>query len=93
MLVHCQAGISRSPTFVIGYLMWKDKQPYQSTRSAVAAARYQIDPNLGFRVQLLEFEKRGLTWEGWEGWNKDRLMASEFLTEEQKSRLYLYVCT
>eukprot|EP00878_Enallax_costatus_P030524 GHUV01033236.1.p1 GENE.GHUV01033236.1~~GHUV01033236.1.p1 ORF type:complete len:109 (+),score=21.97 GHUV01033236.1:281-607(+) len=89
VLVHCQAGVSRSPAFVIGYLMWKDKAPYESSRSAVAAARYQTNPNLGFKVQLLEFQKRGFTGEGWEGWSRDKLMATEFLTEEQKSNMYI----
>lgn len=26
ILVHCQAGISRSPAFIIGYIIWKENQ-------------------------------------------------------------------
>lgn len=88
-MVHCQAGVSRSPTIVIGYLMWKDKAPYEPLRSAVAAARRQVNPNLGFKAQLLEFQERGFSWEGWKGWSRERFMGSKHLTEQQKSDVYI----
>lgn len=57
VFVHCLAGISRSATIVIAYLMWKDKLSYQEAYFKVKNKRRYIDPNDGFVKQLQEFEK------------------------------------
>ena len=57
VLVHCQMGISRSPSFVIGYLMMRDKRTAQEAFNFVKSIRPHIDPNPGFRRDLCELEQ------------------------------------
>jgi protein-tyrosine phosphatase len=53
------AGVSRSATAVIGYLMWKNGIPFHEARRHVAAVRPWICPNHGFQQQLLAFQDAG----------------------------------
>jgi len=58
VLVHCQAGVSRSPTIAVAYLI--KNFPSMSMLDAyrfVKSRRSIISPNLNFMGQLLEFEK------------------------------------
>jgi protein-tyrosine phosphatase len=61
VLVHCLAGISRSPAIVTAYLMQKHSMALQEALDAVKSKRPIISPNRGFIVQLQEFEKRTTT--------------------------------
>ncbi|XP_067676676.1 dual specificity protein phosphatase 14-like [Haliotis asinina] len=57
-LVHCVAGVSRSASLCIAYLM---KHHHMSLRQAywhVRARRSVIHPNFGFWRQLIDFERR-----------------------------------
>ncbi|CAF0837725.1 unnamed protein product [Brachionus calyciflorus] len=58
VLVHCQAGVSRSPTIVIAYLMkmqnFKAIEAYQKIKEI----RPIIAPNIVFMNQLFNFEKK-----------------------------------
>ena len=56
ILVHCAAGISRSATVVVAYLMWNKKMTYENALTFVRKKR-NIQPNLGFIEQLKLFEK------------------------------------
>ena len=56
--IHCMAGVSRSPTIVISYLMWKEKKGYNETYFFVKNKRRFIGPNEGFVSQLKLFEEK-----------------------------------
>ncbi|VBB18101.1 hypothetical protein YASMINEVIRUS_564 [Yasminevirus sp. GU-2018] len=57
ILVHCFQGVSRSASFVIGYLMRLEKLSYEDALVRVRAIRKVVEPNEGFAKQLTEFEK------------------------------------
>ncbi|KAJ1461819.1 protein-tyrosine phosphatase-like protein [Pelagophyceae sp. CCMP2097] len=50
--VHCGAGISRAPTAVIAFFIWKRKLPFDAAFNLVKAARPTCRPNKGFVRQL-----------------------------------------
>jgi len=56
VLVHCMAGVSRSSTIVIGYLMNLNNFPYKEAYEFVKKRRTIISPNGGFMRQLKEYE-------------------------------------
>lgn len=56
ILVHCAAGISRSPALVIAYLMIENKWSFEKALEFVKSKRYFIRPNDGFLKQLIELE-------------------------------------
>lgn len=55
ILIHCQAGISRSATIVISYLMKMNKINYQEAFEYVKYNRPCISPNMGFIEQLNKY--------------------------------------
>jgi hypothetical protein len=55
-LVHCQYGVSRSASVVLGFLMINFGLSLDAALVLVRAKRSQVDPNLGFLAQLLERE-------------------------------------
>jgi len=58
VLVHCVAGISRSPAIVIGFLMRYAKMNMNEAYDFVKRKRSIVSPNLNFMGQLLEYEKQ-----------------------------------
>lgn len=59
VLVHCNAGISRSASLIIAYLLQKRIFVYfDDAYSHLKKVRPIIEPNNGFRKQLREFEGR-----------------------------------
>lgn len=57
VLVHCQAGVSRSATIVIAYLMKHTLMTMTDAYKYVRSRRPVMSPNLNFMGQLLEFER------------------------------------
>ncbi|XP_013778636.1 dual specificity protein phosphatase 19-like [Limulus polyphemus] len=57
VLVHCNAGVSRSATLVIGYLMNREKLCLDEAFGKVKSVRPFIKPNVGFMEQLRQYEK------------------------------------
>jgi hypothetical protein len=64
VLVHCQAGVSRSPTIVIAYLMARSQKTLADAFSYVKDRRTIVAPNLNFMGQLLEFEQNSVQLAG-----------------------------
>ena len=60
VLVHCHRGISRSATLAIAYLVKTTQQPAEHVFEGVRACRPIIDPNLGYMVSLMEWERKHL---------------------------------
>ncbi|KAJ8967521.1 hypothetical protein NQ314_002836 [Rhamnusium bicolor] len=52
VLVHCNAGVSRSASIVIGYLILVEDYSYVDAYNIVKNARNCIKPNTGFEKQL-----------------------------------------
>lgn len=57
VLVHCRAGISRSATICIAYIMVYKSMSLEQAFEFVRARRDIISPNLNFMQQLFEFER------------------------------------
>ena len=53
---HCQYGVSRSASFVIAYLMYKNKIHFSEAYNLVKEKRKKIFPNEGFQCQLEDFD-------------------------------------
>ena len=56
MLIHCRAGISRSATICIAYLMYAGHFSLDEAHDYLKRRRPLISPNLNFMRQLAEFE-------------------------------------
>ena len=56
-LVHCIGGFSRSVALVMYYLMKEYGYTYHYALNFIAAKRKEINPNSGFRRQLLQAER------------------------------------
>ncbi|XP_054842725.1 dual specificity protein phosphatase 4 [Eublepharis macularius] len=60
VLVHCQAGISRSATICLAYLIMKKRVRLEEAFEFVKQRRSIISPNFSFMGQLLQFESQVL---------------------------------
>ncbi|XP_067891672.1 dual specificity protein phosphatase 19 isoform X1 [Heterodontus francisci] len=58
VLVHCNAGVSRSASIVIGYLMWVYGLSFKDAFSVVKNARQATNPNPGFMEQLRNYQSK-----------------------------------
>jgi len=57
IFVHCHRGISRSPSFIISYLIYKKNYDFNSAFTFVREKRKQIEPNLSFQLALEEYAR------------------------------------
>ncbi|KAF9013338.1 protein-tyrosine phosphatase-like protein [Cyathus striatus] len=56
VLVHCNGGISLSPSFVVMFVMQHYKMSWEEALHMVQNRRYCISPNGGFLTQIKEYE-------------------------------------
>ena len=87
VLVHCHAGISRSATVVMAYLMRKKQQPFREVWAQVKSKRRLVNPNDGFLEQLKIWDEVG--YEIWQ--DKEKRVPKEpyraFLERQAKGLL------
>lgn len=57
ILVHCAAGVSRSASLTVAYVMKQMELPYDQALDFVMRRRW-ISPNQGFVIQLKQYEAR-----------------------------------
>lgn len=57
VLVHCYAGVSRSATIIVAYLMQEKHMTFMEAMQHVRRRRPIACPNFGFQRQLMDFEK------------------------------------
>ncbi|XP_053570639.1 dual specificity protein phosphatase 22 [Bombina bombina] len=84
-LVHCLAGVSRSVTLVVAYVMAVTNLGWDDALSAVRGARTCANPNMGFQKQLEDFGKHDI--QNFRKWLKDTYGESPFLDEEEARQL------
>ncbi|KAF3938799.1 hypothetical protein ABW19_dt0203364 [Dactylella cylindrospora] len=58
ILVHCLQGMSRSCSFVVAYLVWKNNISVGQALEMVQEKRKKARPNAGFYKQLLEWQRQ-----------------------------------
>lgn len=57
VLVHCNAGVSRSASFVIAYFIREEGMTFREALTHVVTRRPSVMPNLGFQKQLEQYYK------------------------------------
>lgn len=57
VLVYCFAGISRSVTITVAYMMVRNKMTFEEAYSFVKSMKSDISPNIGFIGQLHQLEQ------------------------------------
>ena len=57
VLVYCHAGVSRSSTILIAYIMKHKEMKIDKVLELIRSKREKVNPNNGFIKQLKEYEK------------------------------------
>ncbi|XP_073406236.1 dual specificity protein phosphatase 22 [Dendrobates tinctorius] len=84
-LVHCLAGVSRSVTLVVAYVMTITDLGWEDALAAVRGARTCANPNMGFQKQLEDFGKCDV--HHLRSWLKETYGENPFLDAEEAKQL------
>lgn len=72
VLIHCQAGVSRSATIAAAYLIWSRGMTVDAALGQIREVRPSAEPAPGFRAQL------DLFYESDNEWNPTRVSPAIF---------------
>nr|XP_047931135.1 dual specificity protein phosphatase 22-A-like isoform X2 [Anser cygnoides] len=84
-LVHCLAGVSRSTTVLVAYLMTVTDLGWERCLAATRAARSYASPNPGFQRQLQDYERTLL--KEYRAWIRRDYGRNPFKDQEELERL------
>lgn len=73
VLIHCNAGVSRSAAILIAYLMKSQNLSYDAAWTIVKEKRPNINPNIGFIFQLKNYEKQLNNINNWNSYQTNTL--------------------
>ena len=57
IFIHCSCGVDRSPTIIIGYLMWKTHSSFDEVFNYIKEKRSCIEPNNLSVMKLHKLDK------------------------------------
>lgn len=86
VLVHCQAGVSRSTTLVAAFLMQKLGLNVEQAVDKIRSVRPQVEPTQFFLLQLEMFERCQCEWDPVKVSSSIPISSSSSLAPELKSR-------
>lgn len=88
-LVHCVAGVSRSATICMAYLMKYQRMPLDQAYYHCKKRRPVVHPNVGFWRQLIEYERRILGRNSVKMVSSSMGMIPEVYQEEFRNMVYV----
>ncbi|XP_037733993.1 dual specificity protein phosphatase 22-A isoform X2 [Chelonia mydas] len=84
-LIHCLAGVSRSTTILVAYLMTVTDLSWEECLAATRVVRSYVSPNFGFQQQLQEYEMTLL--KEYRAWVRQEYGKNPFNDQEELQRL------